>query len=99
MALAIDRKSLIDIIFQGQADAGGTLLPPPEGVWGMPPDMLKTIPGYGDVAKDREQARAIMTKLGYSASDPLKIKVSTRNLATYRDPAVVLIDQLKTHLD
>ena len=58
--------------------------------------MLKTIPGYGDVDKDREQARAIMTKLGYAADKPLKIKVSTRNLATYRDPAVVLIDQLKT---
>ena len=98
MALALDRKSFIDIIFQGQADAGGTLLPPPEGVWGMPPDMLKTISGYGDVNKDREQARAIMTKFGYGPDKPLKIKVSTRNLATYRDPAVVLIDQLKTHL-
>src|SRR5450759_1193212 len=73
MALALDRKSFIDIIFQGQADAGGTLLPPPEGVWGMPPDMLKTIPGYGDVNKDREQARAIMAKFGYSADKPLKI--------------------------
>ena len=39
-----------------------------------------------------------MTKLGYSADKPLKIKVSTRNLATYRDPAAVLIDQLKQHL-
>ena len=96
MAMALDRKAFIDIIFQGQADAGGALLPPPEGVWGMPKEMLKTIPGYGDVNKSREQARAIMTKLGYSASNPLKIKVSTRNLATYRDPAVVLIDQLKT---
>jgi len=96
MALALDRKSMIDIIFQGAGDVGGTLLPGPEGVWGMPPEMLKTIPGYGDVNKDREQARAIMTKLGYSADKPLKIKVSTRNLATYRDPAVVLIDQLKT---
>jgi peptide/nickel transport system substrate-binding protein len=96
MALALDRQSFIDIIFQGQGDAGGTMLPPPEGVWGMPKDMLKTIPGYGDVKKDREEARAIMTKLGYSAEKPLKIKVSTRNLATYRDPAVVLIDQLKT---
>ena len=96
MALSIDRKSMIDIIFQGAGDIGGTLLPPPEGVWGMPPEILKTISGYGDVNKDREQARAIMTKLGYSADKPLKIKVATRNLATYRDPAVVLIDQLKT---
>jgi len=96
MAMALDRKAFIDIIFQGQADAGGTLLPPPEGVWGLPPDQLKTLPGYGDVAKDREKARAIMTKLGYGPNNPLKIKVATRNLATYRDPAAVLIDQLKT---
>ena len=96
MALSLDRKAFIDIILQGQGDQGGSLLPPPEGVWGLPPDMLKTIPGYGDVKKDREEARAIMTKLGYSADKPLKIKVSTRNLATYRDPAAVLIDQLKS---
>jgi peptide/nickel transport system substrate-binding protein len=95
MALSLDRKSMIDIILQGQGDMGGSLLPPPEGVWGLPPDQLKTLPGYGDVAKDREKARAILAKLGYSATNPLKIKVSTRNLATYRDPAVVLIDQLK----
>jgi peptide/nickel transport system substrate-binding protein len=95
MALSLDRKAFIDIILQGHGDQGGSLLPPPEGVWGMPPDILKTIPGYGNVNKSREEARAIMTKLGYSADKPLKIKVSTRNLATYRDPAVVLIDQLK----
>jgi peptide/nickel transport system substrate-binding protein len=96
MALSLDRKSMIDIILQGQGDQGGTLLPPPEGVWGLPPDMLKTIPGYGDVNKDREEARAIMTKLGYGPNNPLKIKISTRNLATYRDPAAVLIDQFKS---
>jgi peptide/nickel transport system substrate-binding protein len=96
MAMALDRKSMIDIIFQGAGDAGGALLPPPEGVWGMPPEILKTIPGYGDVEKDRAQAREVMKKLGYGPDKPLNIKVSTRNLATYRDPAVVLIDQLKT---
>jgi len=95
LALSLDRKSFIDIILQGQGDAGGSMLPGPEGFWGMPADMLKTIPGYGDVNKDREEARAIMKKLGYGPDKPLKIKVSTRNLATYRDPAVVLIDQLK----
>lgn len=95
MALSLDRKSFIDIILQGQGDIGGSLLPPPEGVWGLPPDILRAIPGYGDVKKSGEEARAIMTKLGYGPDKPLKISVSTRNLATYRDPAVVLIDQLK----
>jgi peptide/nickel transport system substrate-binding protein len=96
MALSLDRKAFIDIILQGHGDVGGSLLPPPEGVWGLTPAQSKTLIGYGDVNKDRDEARAIMTKLGYSASNPLKIKVSTRNLATYRDPAAVLIDQLKT---
>jgi peptide/nickel transport system substrate-binding protein len=96
MALSLDRKAFIDIILQGEGDQGGALLPPPAGVWGLPPDILKTIPGYGDVNKSRDEARAIMKKLGYGPDKPLKIKVSTRNLATYRDPAVVLIDQLKS---
>ena len=96
MALSLDRQALIDIILQGHGDMGGALLPPPEGVWGMPKDMLKSISGYGDVKKDRAEAQQIMKKLGYGPDKPLKIKVSTRNLATYRDPAVVLIDQLKS---
>ena len=33
------------------------MLPPPDGVWGMTPDVLQTLPGYGpDVAKNREEA-------------------------------------------
>ena len=62
----------------------------------MPPEMLQTIPGYGpDVAKNRDEARAIMQKLGYGPDKKLEVKVSTRNVATFRDPAVILIDQLK----
>jgi peptide/nickel transport system substrate-binding protein len=96
MALALDRKAFVDILYEGQADIGGTLLPPPDGIWGLPPDILKTIPGFGpDVKKSRADARQIMAKLGYGPDKHLKIKVSTRNLATYRDPAVILIDQLK----
>jgi peptide/nickel transport system substrate-binding protein len=96
MALALDRKAFVDILAEGQADIGGSMLPAPEGVWGMPPEMLATMPGYGpDVEKNRTEARGIMTKLGYGADKPLKIKVSTRNIAVYRDPAVILIDQLK----
>ena len=36
-----------------------------------------------------------MREAGYGPDKPLKIKVSTRNIAPYRDPAVILIDQLK----
>ena len=36
-----------------------------------------------------------MEKLGYGPDKRLAITVSTRNLAPYRDPAVILIDQLK----
>jgi peptide/nickel transport system substrate-binding protein len=72
------------------------MLPPPEGVWGMTPDMLKTLPGYDpDMAKNRAQARNIMEKLGYGPDKRLAVIVSTRNLPPYRDPAVILIDQLK----
>jgi peptide/nickel transport system substrate-binding protein len=95
-ALSLDRKSFIGILTEGQGKIGGAMLPPPAGLWGMPPEMLQTIPGYGaDVAKNREEARAIMKKLGYGPDKKLEVKVSTRNVATFRDPAVILIDQLK----
>ena len=41
MSLTLDRKVFIDIIGEGQGDIGGTMLPPPEGVWGMSLDMLR----------------------------------------------------------
>ncbi len=40
MALSLDRKAFVDILTEGQGAIGGAMLPPPEGVWGMPPDML-----------------------------------------------------------
>src|SRR5215475_9269490 len=96
MALTLDRKAFIDILTEGQASIGGAMLPAPEGIWGMPPEIMKTLPGYDlDVKKNREQARAIMQKLGYGPDKRLKVKVATRNIPAYRDPAVILIDQLK----
>jgi peptide/nickel transport system substrate-binding protein len=96
MALALDRKAFIDILAEGQADIGGAMLPPPDGVWGMPPDMLKALPGYDpDVQKNRAEARKLMEKLGYGPDRRLQIKVGTRNVPYLRDPAVILIDQFK----
>ena len=97
MALSLDRKSFIDILSASKADIGGVMLPPPEGAWGMPPEVLKTLPGYSaDVEKSRAEGRKIMEEVGYSKGKPLKVKVSTRNIPVYRDPAAILIDQLKS---
>lgn len=96
MALALDRKAFIDILGQGVGNVGGAMQPPPEGLWGMPDAMLSTLPGYtGDPRKNREEAKAIMQRLGYGPDKRLAIKVSVRNLAVYRDPATLLIDQLR----
>jgi peptide/nickel transport system substrate-binding protein len=96
MALSLGRKAFIDILGEGQGDVGGVMQPLPEGLWGMPVDILRELPGYDpDVQKNRTAARQIMQKLGYGRDKRLAIKVSARNVPVYRDPAVLLIDQLK----
>ena len=96
LVLSIDRKAFVDILSQGVASIGGTMQPPKDGVWGLPPEMLATVSGYGtDVEKNRAEARAIMEKAGYGPNKRLPLKVGTRNISIYKDPAVILAGQLK----
>jgi peptide/nickel transport system substrate-binding protein len=96
VALTLDRKAFIDILSQGEGDVGGIMQPPPAGGWGMPADMLQSLPGYGsDVATNRSEARQLMQRLGYGLDNRLKLKVSTQDAAQFRDPATILIDQMK----
>ena len=61
------------------------LLPPPEGVWGMPPEVLQSLPGYDpDVQKNRTEARKIMQKLGHG---PASGQTLHARYPSYRDPA------------
>jgi peptide/nickel transport system substrate-binding protein len=97
LALALDRKAFISIMFEGQADIGGSMLPAPAGLWAMPKEMLEQIPGYGpDINANREEAKKLMQNAGYGPDKHLAVKVSTRNIPIYRDPAVILIDQIKS---
>ena len=96
MTLAVDRDAFSKIINGGEKNIGALMLPPPSGVWGMPEDKLRTLPGYNpDVGKNRSEARAIMKKLGYGPENPLRAKISTRNIPSWRDPAILLNAQLK----
>src|SRR5664279_2695230 len=63
LALALDRKAFISILFEGQADIGGTMLPEPGGLWAMPKEMLESIPGYGpDINATRAKPRSLCQK-------------------------------------
>jgi peptide/nickel transport system substrate-binding protein len=96
MALSLDRRAFIDILGEGHGDIGGAMEPPPAGRWGLPLEILKTLPGYDpDMPKNRAEARRIMERLGYGPDKPLAIRVSARNIPPTRDPAVILIDQLR----
>src|SRR5882757_4884076 len=96
VALTVDRRAFIETLTQGKGDIGGALLAPPEGIWGMPAELMQKLPGYDpDVEKNRTEARKIMETAGYGPGNRLKLKVSTRNIPPYRDPAVILLDQLK----
>jgi len=101
MQLTIDRKAFLDILSEGKGQIGGAMQSPPAGLWGLPPEILQTLPGYGpDVEANRAAARKLMEKHGYGPDKRLSVKVATRNIAQYRDPAVILIDQLsKIYID
>ena len=96
MGLSLDRKAFLDVLIEGKGAIGGNMLPPPDGAWGMPREVLQTLPGYGpDLEKNRAEARKIMEQLGYGPDKRLAIKISTRNLPAWRNTAVILISHLK----
>ena len=100
MALGLDRQAFIDILGHGKAFLAVNMQAPPQGKWGVPTDVLKTWFSYGDPEKERAEAIKIMEKLGYGPNNRLKVKVSTRDFNNFRDPAVILVDQLnKIHFD
>ena len=47
MSLSLDRKPMNAILMEGKGRIGGAMLPKPEGEWGMPPEMLNALTGYG----------------------------------------------------
>jgi peptide/nickel transport system substrate-binding protein len=96
MALSLDRKAFIDILAGGRGDIGAAMMPPPEGQWGMPPEIVETLPDYSlDVQKNRAEAREIMLAHGYGPDKRLAVKVAARNTVPAVNTTVVLVDQLK----
>jgi peptide/nickel transport system substrate-binding protein len=95
VSLAIDRVAFIKGMFQGGMVRGGVNLPPPAGVWGLGPEQIADIPGYGDPAQDRNEAKGIMRALGYGPEKPLTTVITTRHFRNYADIAAWMAGDLK----
>jgi peptide/nickel transport system substrate-binding protein len=91
---ALDRNAFLKTQLGG-AIAGGMLPPPPYNPWGLPTSELRKLPGYGNPAKDKARARALLKEAGFSQANPLKVTVTTRSTPLYQDMAVWMIGQLK----
>ncbi len=65
MVLAIDRQNFIDIVTHKAGMISAAMLPPPEGVWGMPQEELEKLESYaGTVEERRAKARELMESQG-----------------------------------
>jgi peptide/nickel transport system substrate-binding protein len=96
VALSLDRQSFIDLLTDGNGVTGGTMEAGPEGSWGLPPEMLAAVPGYGrDVEANRAEARKLMEKHGYGPDNRLKLTVNARNVPAHREPGVLLVEMLR----
>jgi peptide/nickel transport system substrate-binding protein len=93
--LALDRKAYLVGPRQGAATFGGALLPKPAGVWGLPSAEVAKLPGMADPKKQKADAKKLLAEAGFTASNPLKMVVSTRALAIYVDTASWMVDQLE----
>jgi peptide/nickel transport system substrate-binding protein len=97
VALSMDRPEFIRLMTDGHGLVGGSMMPPPNGVWGLPPDDLDRLEFYGEsVEIRREKARKIMAAAGYGPDKPLSVTVSTRNLSNYRDAGTIMLSQLRS---
>jgi peptide/nickel transport system substrate-binding protein len=83
MSLSLDRKSFIDIITAGEGEIGGAMQPAPSGLWGMPADMLRTLPGMTPTS--RRTARRPARSWRSSATGPTNGWLSQCRRATSPD--------------
>jgi len=95
LSLAIDRRAYVQAVRQGGAAVGASMLPRPWGAWGLAPEDLATLPGSGDPAKQKAEARQLLAEAGFGPGHPLRLLVSTRAIVQYVDMASFVLDQLK----
>lgn len=90
LAMCIDHEEATRVVYEGDGTVGGLLPPKP---WGLPPEKLKQIAGYGpDIAASRTAARALLAEAGFPKGFDTKMVVR-RGAGTHEARAIYLADQ------
>ena len=92
---AIDRRALIDAVYQGGAATGAAMAPKGHGVWGLLDSDLRSLAGAGRPAEEKAKARALLAEAGFGGGSPLKLELQTRGLPAFLDLASFLATELK----
>jgi peptide/nickel transport system substrate-binding protein len=92
---AIDRRALIQAVYQGGGLVGAAMAPRPHATWGLGDKELLALPGYGKPADEKAKARKLMAEAGFSPEKPLRVEMVTRAIAIYVDMASFVINELK----
>ncbi len=92
---AIDRRALVQAVYQGGGVVGAAMAPKPWAFWGLGEKDLTALPGYGKPAEEKARAKKMMAELGYSPDKPLKVEMVTRAIPIYVDMASFVINELK----
>jgi peptide/nickel transport system substrate-binding protein len=96
IALAIDHKAINGVMTHGTAEASGIFMAPPAGAWGLTFKQLADAPGYGpDPQRDQREAQDLMKAAGFSAQNPLRLKMMAVNRPMHTAPAILFLDQLR----
>ena len=89
------RRGGIQAVRHGGASISSALPPRPTGLWGLSLAELATLPGYRDAARDKADARRLLTEAGFGPGKPLRAELATRTWSLQVDLAVFVQDQLR----
>jgi len=95
ISLAMDRRAFVQGVRHGGAVVGAAMMPKPLGIWGLPEQDLRTLPGYRDPAQDKAEAKRLLASAGYGPGKPLRVEMVTRTISIYLDVASFVVDQLR----
>jgi len=94
-SFAMDRQAFVQGVRHGGAVVGASMMPKPFGIWGLPDQDFKTLPGYRGSEVDKAEARKLLAAAGYGPGKPLKVELVTRTISIYLDVGSFVADQLR----